>query len=69
MCSSRNIASLGFVLLGRVRWIGHRASVGEMSLGYRLKNVREATHLGDRDVDDTIMLKCTVEEIGSDTVD
>jgi hypothetical protein len=34
-----------------------------MSLGYRLKNLMEGTHLENPDVDDRIMLKCTVEEI------
>jgi hypothetical protein len=28
----------------------------------------EGTHLGDPDIDDRIMLKCVVEEIGSDSV-
>jgi hypothetical protein len=40
-----------------------------MNLGFKLKDLMGGAYLGHPGVDDRIMLKCIVEEIGSNSVD
>jgi hypothetical protein len=64
LCSSPKIFRV--IKSRRMRWATHVAQMGrrEACIGFLWGNLRERDHWGDPGVDDRIILRCDLQEVG-----